>query len=111
MVKPSRIAIGISAAEGPLPRTITSSIPSFRWRKGSRLDVTLSHCGAPSSGKNDPDRNAIGSTKMFASDVAPSTVFDTDPASNPSDMNANVPQSTNGTAMYQEPVSCNPKTA
>ena len=67
----SSTAIGASTADGPSPRTITSSIPSFRYVSGNTLETVLSHSGAWSSGKNDPDRNAIGSTTMLAIATAP----------------------------------------
>lgn len=33
-VKPTKMARGTRAASGPLPRTMTSSMPSLRWRSG-----------------------------------------------------------------------------
>ena len=41
-VNPSRIPIGASAAVHDWPRTITSSMPSFRWRSGRARETTWS---------------------------------------------------------------------
>jgi hypothetical protein len=43
---PTRMADGISSASIPLPRTSTSSMPSFMCRNGKIFDTVCSHAGA-----------------------------------------------------------------
>src|SRR5690606_5609201 len=90
----SRMPISGSTADGGRPRTMTSSIALTRWRSGNTCEIDCSHDGAPSSGKNAPDRNAIGSTMRFATALAASGVLLNAPASRPSERNASVPTTT-----------------
>ena len=64
-------------------------------------EMVCSQPGAPSSGKNAPDRKAIGSTMRLATALAASGVLLNEPASSPIDRNASVPTMISGMHIHQ----------
>ena len=83
----------------------------MRCWSGSAREKVCSHSGAASSGKNEPLRNAIGSTMKFAALTAPSVVLVIAPASRPSDMKQSVPTTSSGMLIHHDPVSVSPNAA
>ena len=98
-----------STDSGGLSRTITSSIPVLRCRNGNTFAIPWIQPGAPSIGKNEPDRNAMGIVMRLAMALAASVDLAFAPASSPIDMNASVPHRISGIAIHHEWDSLRPK--